>query len=77
MAAYAVLAVIHGAHVQSREAARLAHLSALVPDQPADVLDLTPVEGSEPLGALHDRWAAFRDQFGQLTWYLVNPEGWR
>ena len=76
MAGYAVVAVIRGAPVQARDAARAEALRFPPPDLRAEILDLTP-EGSTILADLRDRWAALREGFGQLTWYLVNPEGWR
>jgi hypothetical protein len=77
MAGYAVVAVIRGAHVQARDGARWAAVRTAPPDPPTDVLDLTPPERSAVFGAVVERVTAARDQFGQLTWYLVNPEGWR
>jgi hypothetical protein len=28
-------------------------------------------------GPADDRWAAFRDRWSQLTFFLLNPESWR
>jgi hypothetical protein len=40
----------------------------------ADVTDLVDV--CEP-GPLSDRWAAFRDRWSELTFYLFDPQSWR
>jgi hypothetical protein len=77
MAGYAVVALIHGVDVRARDATRDAAVRGPEPDPTATVLDLTPPERSAVFGGIRDRLAGVRDQFGQLTWYLVNPEGWR
>jgi hypothetical protein len=77
MAGYAVVAVIRDAPVQARDAARAEVPRCSPPDVRAEVLDLTQPRDSAVLRAFTDRWTDLRDQFTQLTWYLVNPEGWR
>ena len=77
MAGYAVVAVIRDAPVQARDATRTEALRSSPPELRAEVLDLTQPRDSAVLLALTDRWTSLRDQFTQLTWYLVNPEGWR
>jgi hypothetical protein len=42
--------------------------------QSADVTELVDV--CDP-GPLSDRWAAFRDRWSELTFYLFDPQSWR
>jgi hypothetical protein len=44
-------------------------------DDPAEVLEVGAIPAPGP--PLAERWSRLRDAAGQVTWYLVNPEGWR
>jgi hypothetical protein len=39
-----------------------------------EVSELVDVRAADPLG---DRWAAFRDRWSALTFYLFDPQSWR
>jgi hypothetical protein len=39
-----------------------------------DVAELVDVRAADPLA---DRWAAFRDRWSALTFYLFDPQSWR
>jgi len=39
-----------------------------------DVSELVDVRAADPLA---DRWAAFRDRWSALTFYLFDPHSWR
>jgi hypothetical protein len=39
-----------------------------------DVTELVDVRDPGPLS---DRWAAFRDRWSELTFYLFDPQSWR
>lgn len=48
-------------------------------DQAADEV-IMPVDepgARDPEPGLAERWGRFRDAAGQLTWYLLDPQGWR
>jgi hypothetical protein len=40
----------------------------------ADVTELVEVRAEDPLV---DRWAAVRDRWSELTFYLFDPQSWR
>lgn len=48
-------------------------------DQPADevVVPVDELSAHDAAPALGERWGRFRDACGQLTWYLLDPQGWR
>jgi hypothetical protein len=39
-----------------------------------DVIELVDVRTADPL---IDRWAAFRERWSELTFYLFDPQSWR
>jgi hypothetical protein len=39
-----------------------------------DVIEVVDVRDPGPLS---DRWAAFRDRWSELTFYLFDPQSWR
>jgi hypothetical protein len=39
-----------------------------------EVSELVDVRAADPLA---DRWAAFRDRWSALTFYLFDPQSWR
>ena len=41
---------------------------------PKDVTELVEVRTDDPL---IDRWAAFRERWSELTFYLFDPQSWR
>jgi hypothetical protein len=42
--------------------------------RPPDVVELVDDRATDPLA---DRWAAFRDRWSALTFYLFDPQSWR
>jgi hypothetical protein len=47
-------------------------LATMEPDE--DVIELVDVRTADPL---IDRWAAFRERWSELTFYLLDPQSWR
>jgi hypothetical protein len=43
-------------------------------DESEDAIDLVDVRTADPLV---DRWAAFRERWSELTFYLFDPQSWR
>jgi len=41
---------------------------------PEDVSELVEDRAADPMA---DRWAAFRDRWSALTFYLFDPQSWR
>jgi hypothetical protein len=39
-----------------------------------DIIEVVDVRNPGPLS---DRWAAFRDRWSELTFYLFDPQSWR
>jgi hypothetical protein len=76
MAGYAAAARIERAMVHPMRPAEL------WADRPTEIVDEV-VEPDGP-GTLRprgpgpaERWGRFREACGQLTWYLLDPQGWR
>jgi hypothetical protein len=49
--------------------------SSLPSKRPSDdLIELVDVRAADPLA---DRWAAFRERWSALTFYLFDPQSWR
>ena len=61
-----------------RVSPRLAHRGAdgdvATIEADEDVIELVDVRTADPL---IDRWAAFRERWSELTFYLFDPQSWR
>jgi hypothetical protein len=77
MAGYAVARRVQGGGVHARPAARPPIVLPLPSPVPAAVVEEREGGNRGARIRLRDRWTDFCEQFGQLTWYLVNPDGWR
>ena len=76
MAGYVAAARIDRAVVRPMRWADLWHDRG---DAAADEI-VTPADDGAARPAtpgLAERWGRFRDAVGQLTWYLLDPQGWR
>jgi hypothetical protein len=76
MAGYAAAARIERAMVHP------IHPAELWADRPIDAVDAVVEPGGTgtvhpPGPGMTERWVRFRDACGQLTWYLLDPQGWR
>ena len=54
--------------------ARGAERSSLATPYSEDVIEVVDVRDPGPLS---DRWAAFRDRWSELTFYLFDAQSWR
>jgi hypothetical protein len=54
--------------------ARDAERSSLATPNSEDVIEVVDVRDPGPLS---ERWAAFRDRWSELTFYLFDPQSWR
>jgi hypothetical protein len=77
MAGYAAASRVQCDGVHARPAARRPIVLPLPSALPAAVVEEPAARNGVALIRLRDRWTSFCEQFGQLTWYLINPDGWR
>lgn len=76
MAGYVAAARIDRATVRPM---RWADLSVDRSKEPIDevIVPTEPGQARPPEPSLAERWGRLRDACGQLTWYLLDPQGWR
>jgi len=77
MAGYAVASRVRGEGVHARPTALRQVVVPPPAAVPATVVEVPAAGNRDALSRLRDRWDSVCEQLGQLTWYLVNPDGWR
>lgn len=77
MSGYAVAVRIERCTVRARGGSAAGPPTVAPAQVQVDIVDLSRPAAPPLADRLRDRLDALRDGLGQLTWYLVNPEGWR